>query len=287
MSPSECRETIALPLSLLFSVIMSLVCRGVAIEMVSLPFLSMIWIRCPLLVTMRLTSFWGNSPPQNSWVGAWSGSFQVQPAPRISLNAFVNYDNGTSFQRSLEFNENNKANPSAVATAELGPWTRAGSQWTADFDDRTWHAGAGGTFEIAPGRASVSANYTLSVSKLDLEYAGFGVTNWDGTPFAANYQFAFQTPPTVRQESHVADVRLDVSLARNVTMLAGYAYDYYRIRDWQQEVATSQFEAVGSEFLLRDTSRSHQWGNRLFNLGSYLAPSYVAHLGYAGLRYRF
>lgn len=209
------------------------------------------------------------------------------PAERLALNGSLGWDAGSSRQRSLEFNENNKQNPSAVATADLGPWTRAGSEWTADFDDRTWYAGAGGTFQIAPGRATVSANYTLSLSNLDIEYAGFGVTNWDGTPFAPNYQFAFQTPPTVRQESHVADFRLDVSLARNVTMLAGYTYDYYRIRDWQQEVATPQYEPVGSEFLLRDTSQSHQWGNRLFNLGSYLAPRYTAHLGYAGLSYRF
>jgi hypothetical protein len=44
---------------------------------------------------------------------------------------------------------------------------------------------------------------------------------------------------------------------------------------------------VGSEFLLRDTSRSHQWGNRLLNLGSYLAPQYKAHMGYLTLTYTF
>lgn len=46
-------------------------------------------------------------------------------------------------------------------------------------------------------------------------------------------------------------------------------------------------EPVGAETLLRDTSRSFQWGNRLFNLGAYLAPSYGAHIGFVGLRYRF
>ena len=43
----------------------------------------------------------------------------------------------------------------------------------------------------------------------------------------------------------------------------------------------------GSEHLLRDTSRSHQWGNRLINLGSYLGPSYEAHFGAVTLTYRF
>ena len=52
----------------------------------------------------------------------------------MSFNAFLNFDQGTGLDRSLEFNENNKANPSAVATAELGPWTRATSQWTAERD---------------------------------------------------------------------------------------------------------------------------------------------------------
>lgn len=209
------------------------------------------------------------------------------PAARLALNASFGWDAGDSRQRSLEFNENNKQNPGAVATAELGPWTRAGSEWTADFDDRTWFGSAGGTVQIIPDRVTLTANYTLSLTKLDIDYAGFGVTNWDGTPFAPNHQFAFQAPPSLRHESHVANFRLDVPLAGNVTMLAGYTYDYYRIRDWQQEVATPQYEPVGSEYLLRDTSRSHQWGNRLFNLGSYLAPSYSAHLGYAGLTYRF
>jgi hypothetical protein len=46
-------------------------------------------------------------------------------------------------------------------------------------------------------------------------------------------------------------------------------------------------EAVGADTLLRDTSRSFQWGNRLFNLGTYLAPGYNAHTGFVGMKYRF
>ncbi|MBI2073022.1 MAG: MtrB/PioB family outer membrane beta-barrel protein, partial [Gemmatimonadetes bacterium] len=210
-----------------------------------------------------------------------------EPAERVSLNASIGRDQGETSQRSIEFNENNKQNPSAVATAELGPWTRAGSEWTADFDERTWYGGAGATFDIVPSRATVSANYTMSLSKMDIVYAGFGVANWDGTAFPANHQFGFQTPPPVRHESHIADLRLEFPLVRDVTMVAGYTYDYYKIEDWQQEVSTSWYEPVGSEFLLRDTSRSHQWGNRLFNLGRYLAPGYTAHLGYLSLTYLF
>jgi len=46
-------------------------------------------------------------------------------------------------------------------------------------------------------------------------------------------------------------------------------------------------DPVGGDTLLRDTSRSNQWGNRLFNLGTYLAPSYDAHIGFVGFSYRF
>ena len=210
-----------------------------------------------------------------------------EPAERLSLNASVGRDQGEARQRSIEFNENNKQNPSAVATAELGPWTRAGSEWTADFEERTWYAGAGGTVEIVPSRVSLSVNYTMSLSTVDIVYSGFGTTNWDGTAFPPNHQFGFQTPPPVRHESHVADLQLEFPLVRNVNMVAGYTYDYYKIEDWQQEVSTSWYEPVGSEFLLRDTSRSHQWGNRLFNLGRYLAPGYTGHLGYLSFTYRF
>ncbi len=67
----------------------------------------------------------------------------------------------------------------------------------------------------------------------------------------------------------------------------GYSYERFRLADWQQETTLPWVEPVGSEFLLRDTSRSHQWGNRLFNLGSYFAPSYRAHIGYVAFTYRF
>lgn len=209
------------------------------------------------------------------------------PAARVSLNAFLGWDGGDSLQRSLEFNENNKQNPGAVATAALGPWTRAGSQWSADFDDRTRYGGAGATITL-PRDVSLSANYTLSLSRIDIAYAGYGVTNWDGTPFPPSHEFAFPAaPPRVSHDFHVADLSLEFPLVRDAKLLVGYTYDYYRIRDWQQDLATAWFEPVGSEFLLRDTSRSHQWGNRLFNLGRYLAPSYTAHIGYARFIYRF
>jgi hypothetical protein len=206
---------------------------------------------------------------------------------RATLNAFVGWDRGASLQRSLEFNENNKMNPSAIATAELGPWTRASSQWTADFDDTALSLGAGASFRLGD-RASLVASYTASIADIELAYAGFGVANWDGTPFPPNHQFAFPaSPPRIDQDYHLLEVRLDFPVLRDIVATVGYAFERYRTDDWQQSTTQSWVEPVGSEFLLRDTSRSHQWGNRFFNLGSFLAPSYDAHVAWAAFTYRF
>jgi MtrB/PioB family decaheme-associated outer membrane protein len=216
-----------------------------------------------------------------------SVDFFYTPAERLSLNASLGWDAGESKQRGLEFNENNKENPSAVATAVLGPWTRASNEWTADLDDDTRYAGLGGTFEVVPN-VTLSANYTLSLGELDIEYAGFGVTSFDGTLFPPNHEFAFAAnPPTVKHDSHIGDLRLEFPLIHAVMMQVGYTYDYYRIHDWQQNDVEPWVEPVGSELLLRDTSRSNQWGNRLFNMGTLKAPGYTAHIGYASFSYQF
>lgn len=209
-----------------------------------------------------------------------------QPTERVALNAFINYDQGRGLQRSIEFNENNKANPSSIATAELGPWTRASNQWTADSADRTWNGGLGATLQLVPERLTLVADYTLSLASVDITYGGFGVTNFDGTPFPPNHQFAFSSPPAIREDLHVVNLRFEIPL-RAVMLLVGYTYENYFLDDWQQGSTAPWVEPVGAETLLRDTSQSYQWGNRLFNLGTYLAPSYDAHFGTVGFRYRF
>jgi hypothetical protein len=210
----------------------------------------------------------------------------LQPGSRVSMNAFVNYDLGSSLQRSMEFNENNKANPSAIATAELGPWTRASNQWEADTDDRTWNGGVGATFQMIPDRLTLVADYTMSLANVDIAYSGYGVTNFDGTPFPPNHQFAFSSPESVKENLHIVNLRFELPL-RAVTLIAGYTYENYDLEDWQQGSDAPWVEAVGADTLLRDSSRSYQWGNRLFNLGAYLSPSYGAHIGFVGFRYRF
>ena len=210
----------------------------------------------------------------------------AQPTARMTLNAFLNFDKGTSFERSIEFNENNKANPGAIANSVLGPWTRAGSQWTADFDDRTWSGGLGATLQIVPERLVLVADYTASLADVEIEYAGFGLTSFDGAPLAPTHEFGFSSPPVVREDLQVLSLRFEIPV-RSIVLIAGYSYETYTLDDWQQASSSPWVEAVGSDTFLRDSSRSFQWGNRLFNLGTYLAPDYDAHIGFVGFRYRF
>lgn len=210
------------------------------------------------------------------------------PSERVSFNAFASLDRGISTQRSLEFDENHKQDPSRVASQVLGGWTRGSSQWTANFDDRTWAAAFSTTLTVIPNRFLASAGYTASLGDFRLHYAGYGVTSFDGTPFAPNNQFAFPSrPPDINQKLHVVDVQFEFPVVRSMALRLGYSFERYRTDDWAQGASFPWVEPVGSEFLLRDTSRSNQWGNRLFNLGTYLAPSYNAHVGWVAFSYRF
>lgn len=210
-------------------------------------------------------------------------------APRegVTLTAFFSLESADRRQRSLEFNENNKQNPSAVATAELGGWNRAASQWIAETEDEYRTLGAALDWTLSPDRATLRLDASWSRGTTEIEYSGFGVTNWNGAPFADDHQFGFRTPPTIENELASFGAELELRIFPRCDLVVGYGYDRYDVVDWSQEADTPWFESVGSEYLLRDTSRSHQWGNRLVNLGSYLAPGYRGHYGQVGLAIRF
>lgn len=216
-------------------------------------------------------------------------SFDVTYAlnDRVGLNASYGSDVGTSNMRSIEFNENNRLNPSAINTQILGPWTRASSEWTADFDDRNTYVMVGGTFALVPNKVTLAASYTSSQATMDITYGGFGLVSFDGTPIASNNEYSFQTPTPVEQRMHVADVSLETPLLGRLQARVGLRNERFTLDDWQQSAGTPQFETVGTDLLLRDTSRSHQWGNRLPNLGSYLAPSFTGTSIYVGVTYGF
>lgn len=210
---------------------------------------------------------------------------------RLTLNAFGSRETIESTQRGLEYNENNKMNPTALGAVELGPWTRTTSQWMAVTDDKTNTIGFGAGFEIIPGTLRLATDYTYSQGKVDIEYSGFGTqssVNPDNT-LADTHEFAFRDPETVTHKQYNLNATLEYQFVKNLVFGLHYIYDRYKISDWMQEADTPWFESVGSEYLLRDTSdaTSTQWGNRLINLGSYLGPSYEAHFGAVTLTYRF
>jgi MtrB/PioB family decaheme-associated outer membrane protein len=201
---------------------------------------------------------------------------------RLRVNAFASLDRANVRQRGFEFDENFKATPTGVAaTAPLRPWIDPNGQWFADIKDTTYTIGVGSGFALLPTRLALDANYTFSQGRVEIDYSGFGTQS--GTDpsqtFADTFQFGFRSPPTVRNVRHTAGAALGYRVTEQVTLSLGYMYERFKIRDWAQETSTPWFEAVnGNEFLLRDTSQSTQWGNRLPNLGSYLAPGYEAHL---------
>ncbi len=212
---------------------------------------------------------------------------------RFSMNLFASRERLDLNQRGIEFNENNRLNPSAItSTTELGPWTRASSQWMARTEDTTTTYGAGLGWDILPGKLRFSAEFSFAEGAVDIGYSGFGAVS-SVTPanaLADNHEFAFRTPPTSssKQTSLVAGLRYQFN--RNLQAGLHYAFQKYELSDWMQEANTPWVQSVASEYFLRDTSMattSNQWGNHLISLGSYLSPAYTAHTVSVSLKYRF
>ena len=154
-------------------------------------------------------------------------------------------------------------------------------QWMAAMKDTTYTVGAGVAFAIVPSKLDLDASYAYSDGNVDIEYSGFGtVSSVDpANALADNYQFAFRSPPDVRSTRHTVNASLGYQVLKNVAVSVRYFFERFHLDDWSQGASAPWFQAVnGNEFLLRDTSQSTQWGNRLPNLGSYLAPGYDAYV---------
>jgi len=211
---------------------------------------------------------------------------------RLTLTAFGSRETIESEQRGLEFNENNKLNPESSglnSSNELGAWNRASSQWSAKTDDETDTVGFGAGYEIIPAKLNFIADYVFSRGEVDIAYSGFGTQSAldPANTLADDHPFAFRNPPTVTHHQYTLNASLEYQWVENLVFGLHYIFDRYEIADWMQEADQPWFEAVGSEYLLRDTSESHQWGNRLVNLGSYLGPTYEAHVGSVTMTFRF
>jgi MtrB/PioB family decaheme-associated outer membrane protein len=213
------------------------------------------------------------------------------PTQRLRFGAFASRDEANTLQRGFEFNENFKSNPSGIPdTTNFGPWTRESMQWTGDIKDTTYTVGVNTEFDIIPKKLNFTTNYAFSMGKVEIDYAGFGAQTslTPPTTLADNHEFAFRTPPAVRNNRHTFNATLAYEVMKDLTAALSYMYEYYKIKDWQQEANTPWGESVaGNELMLRDTSASNQWGNRLPNLGSNLAPSYQSHVVSLGVTYKF
>jgi MtrB/PioB family decaheme-associated outer membrane protein len=217
------------------------------------------------------------------------------PTDRLMLTAFGSRETIENTQRGMEFNENNKLNPTTRVGNDLGGWDERfaeDSQWMAITDDKTNTIGLGVGYEIIPGTLRLATDYSYSHGKVDIAYSGLGSVatgNAGSTLPASTDQYAFSSPPTVTHKQYNLNATLEYQFMKNLVAGVHYIYDRYKISDWMQEENNPWTESVGSEFLLRDTSSatSNQWGNRLINLGSYLGPSYEAHFGAVTLTYRF
>ena len=214
---------------------------------------------------------------------------------RLTLTAFGARETIESKQRGLEFDENHKEDPSVRLNLDLGAYTEARGQWVAKTDDETNTVGAGAGFEIIPGKLNFITDYSFSYGKVDIAYSGFGSPSSgirtagviSGDPRLDTNEFAFRDPSTISHKQYTLNATLEYQVVKNLVFGLHYLFDRYSISDWSQEADQPWFESVGSEFLLRDTSESHQWGNRLVNMGSTLGPSYEAHVGYLTMTYKF
>ena len=203
------------------------------------------------------------------------------PNQRLRFGAFASREEANTLQRGFEFDDANKAAPSVVGAGGISGFASNG-QWTADIKDTTHTVGASVGIAIIPKKLNLNTAYTYSAGKVDIKSAGWGATSADNT------QYAFGTPPTVRNNRHTVNLSVDYELIKDLTVALGYMYEYYKIQDWQQSNNSPWTQPVnGNEFFTRDSSASNQWGNRLPNLGAYLAPSYQSHVVSLGATYKF
>lgn len=212
------------------------------------------------------------------------------PAEQWTITVFADREYAVSALRGMVFNENNRrdpSNPGIQAPTALGPWTDPARLFNAITEEGTNTIGLGFGYEIIPSGLRLLADFSRSLAKVDLDYSGYGS---DATYFGRDwetFQFGFNDPGTVKFNQSVINASVEYSLLQNLILGLHYLYNRYRIQDWIQEPAGPWVEQVGSEFLLRDTSRDNRWGNRLVTMGSYLAPSYEAHVGFVTMTYRF
>lgn len=221
---------------------------------------------------------------------AVTANVNFTPNARWSFSAFADREMMTGEARGIVFDENHRqdpSNPSLQSPTALGPWTDPDRLYNTESEQITNTVGIGASFDAVPGKLRLFADYSLSRTTIDLNYSGYGSdTAYLGQSWET-FQFGFGSPETVRFNQYELDLAMEYRFARNLTLKLSYLFNWYRVKDWMQEPDGPWVEEVGSEYFWRDTSRDNRWGNRLITMGSYLAPNYEAHVGFAALTYAF
>jgi MtrB/PioB family decaheme-associated outer membrane protein len=209
---------------------------------------------------------------------------------RLNFMIFADREDINSDIRGHVFNENQRREPSHPANQPpnaLGPWTDPNRLYNSETVQQTNTIGMGFSYELIPGRLRFLSDYSLSMTKIDLNYSGYGSdpaflgVNWE------TFDFGFNDPETVNYDFYILNASLEYRLFEQFSVGLHYMFSRYFIQDWVEGAEGPWVEQVGSEFFLRDTSRDNRWGNRLVNMGLYLAPGYVAHVGFVTMTYHF
>jgi hypothetical protein len=148
--------------------------------------------------------------------------------------------------------------------------------------------GLGVSFEVIPSKVRVLADYTMSQTREDLEYSGYGSDlDYLGIPSWENFEFGFDDPATVKIDYTVITVGVEYEVTDRVEFGLQFLRDEFSIEDWQLDNTGAMYEQVESPYFIRDITKDNRWGNRLVNMGGNLAPGYVFNGVGMTLSYRF
>lgn len=209
---------------------------------------------------------------------------------RWTFTVFADREEGRTDARGMVYNENQRREPSnsgIQSPTSLGPWTDPDRLYETESKQVTNTLGVVVGFTVIQDKLRLLADYSMSRTKVDLGYSGYGSdADYLGRDWET-FQFGFNDPESVRYHWYELNASAEYTVARNLTFGLHYLFNWYRIQDWMQEPDGPWVEEVGSEYYLRDTSQDNRWGNRLVTMGGYQAPNYEAHMGYLTMTMKF
>lgn len=219
-----------------------------------------------------------------------TANIQFMPNEKWTLSLFVDHELANYDHRGLVYNENSRFEPSSPAIQapnQLGPWSDPNRQYNTSTDEVNTTFGLGLNHEFIPGKLRMEMDFSMSLATVKMDYSGYGSDAAFIGQAWETFAFGFNDPEESKYNQYIFNISLEYNVLKNLIVGLQYGYDQYSIQDWAQGPKGPWVEQVGSEYFLRDTSRDNRWGNRLVSMGSYLAPSYNAHMGFLTLAYRF